>query len=318
MSAALERRYRSAVRWYPAKWRASNADAVVGTLLDVAEAENRDRPRASELRNLVANGLLARFAWIDRLYPSAVRDRAASLALGFGFSVAVITFFFYEWAPLAHTGYVDKVYGPAPEPFASGGSILSFLWIAALLAAVIRLGWLAKLLLVSTLGYSIWFAFGFEQSSVFERPNPLPIVVLALMAIVALTGRLTSRPLFIVVGAVGMGAWYMWDLREVFTWDQRLIPNQVWFPLTGDGAHFFLFVAGVIVLALVIAQRTLPAVAILVASLPILVAAWFSYMHTQDLEIALVLLVKIAAVIVVGLAVRKVLAMRRRNRVTKP
>lgn len=40
----LEIRYRQALRWYPRSWRAANADAVVGVLLDVADAEGRAAP----------------------------------------------------------------------------------------------------------------------------------------------------------------------------------------------------------------------------------------------------------------------------------
>jgi len=317
VSAALEQRYRSALRWYPAAWRSENADAVVGTLLDVADGDNRVRPRRGELANLAANGLLARFAWVDRLYPSAVRDRAASLALGFGFSVAVITLVFYEWAPWSHDGPIEQFFEPGFGPFASTGAVLSFIWIAAGLAALLRLGAVAKWLLVASLGFSAWFAFGFEQTTMFQRPDALEVVVLGLIALVALTGKLTNHPAHLGSGVLAMSAWYFWVLSEHIDFGERLNPGAIWMPLAGNGAHFYLTVAGLAAVAFVIAKRPIEAKAIVVASLPIAVAAWFAYVKAQDLQIGLELFVKIAVVIGLLITVRTGIRARRRRELSR-
>jgi len=47
---------RSALRLYPESWRAENEAVVVGTLLDVAESEQRSRPALGELLPLAARG----------------------------------------------------------------------------------------------------------------------------------------------------------------------------------------------------------------------------------------------------------------------
>lgn len=44
----MEDRCRRLLRWYPASWRAENGEVLLGTLLDVAEAERRERPSAGE------------------------------------------------------------------------------------------------------------------------------------------------------------------------------------------------------------------------------------------------------------------------------
>ena len=56
----LEAEYRSALRWYTAKWRRHNGEALVATLLDAAEASGRDNPSRPELRNLRSSGLRQR------------------------------------------------------------------------------------------------------------------------------------------------------------------------------------------------------------------------------------------------------------------
>ena len=61
----LERRYRAALRWYPASWRRANADALLGTLLDRADHEGRTEPTPAELRNLAVVGLRKR--WVTTL-----------------------------------------------------------------------------------------------------------------------------------------------------------------------------------------------------------------------------------------------------------
>ena len=49
---ALEQQYRTALRWYSTNWRLQNEDAMLGTLLDAAEGEDRVTPRKRELANL--------------------------------------------------------------------------------------------------------------------------------------------------------------------------------------------------------------------------------------------------------------------------
>ena len=78
MSADLERRYRRALGWYPRSWREKNADVVAGTLLDVADAEHRTRPRRGELANLAASGISTRLGVL--LEPWA-RNAISTIAL---------------------------------------------------------------------------------------------------------------------------------------------------------------------------------------------------------------------------------------------
>ena len=88
--------YRSGLRWYPKAWRKANEDVVVGTLLDVADAEGRTAPSRSELRDLRRSGLAAR---ADFFLPGAIRDRAAAISLGSGAGLALAFATGQVWAP---------------------------------------------------------------------------------------------------------------------------------------------------------------------------------------------------------------------------
>jgi hypothetical protein len=56
----LERHYCAAMRWYTAKRRRSNGDALLSTLVDQAEADGRHHPTVAELRNLARTGIRQR------------------------------------------------------------------------------------------------------------------------------------------------------------------------------------------------------------------------------------------------------------------
>ena len=49
------------LRWYPRQWRAEHGPVLVGTMMDAATAEGRDRPTAAERRSAAMHGLGARF-----------------------------------------------------------------------------------------------------------------------------------------------------------------------------------------------------------------------------------------------------------------
>lgn len=58
----IERQYRASMRWYSARWRRVHGEALLQTLLEGAEVEDRSRPTRSEQRNLAATGLRQRFS----------------------------------------------------------------------------------------------------------------------------------------------------------------------------------------------------------------------------------------------------------------
>ena len=134
MSAVLENQYRRTLRWYPSSWRAQNEEAVIGTLLDVAEGENRSQPRLSEQLNLAVNGLLTR---IGIFLPAGVRDGVAGVALATGTAFAATYFVFVDWTPW--TAADRAKFLPSNHnfgPFVNMGVILCALWGLGFLLAV--------------------------------------------------------------------------------------------------------------------------------------------------------------------------------------
>lgn len=74
---AQEARFRRLLRWYPRGWRAHHGEALLGTLLDLAEHEGRTSPSAGEGFAAAVNGLGTR---LDRRF--AFWSALAALAAG--------------------------------------------------------------------------------------------------------------------------------------------------------------------------------------------------------------------------------------------
>ena len=135
MSAVLERQYRRTLRSYPPSWRLHNEDAIIGTLLDVAEGENRTRARVSEQLNLTVNGLLA---WVGIFIPAAVRDGVAAVALATGTAFGIVYFVFFDWAPWTVINRAAILPGNHDfGPFVNPGVVVCGLWAVAFILAVV-------------------------------------------------------------------------------------------------------------------------------------------------------------------------------------
>ena len=201
MNAALEGRYRSALRWYPRAWRVENADAIVGTMLDQADAEARDVPRSGELRNLATSGIAAR---IERFAPQAVRDRVATIALALGFTSSLIMFVFAEWAPFATTGPWNNwrlpgevAYVPATlfetsgfGPFASANVVVYALWIVGFALAIFRFSHTAAVSIALTIPVLIWInSLPRYDEVVSMRVSTLGFIILGGLALLVAIGR---------------------------------------------------------------------------------------------------------------------------------
>ena len=121
--SALDEAYRAEMGWYPARWRAENEDALVALMTEVAEGEGRSVPTRADLRNLRANGLRARLAPLNRVFPANARDRASGIALGFGLGMALTVLVIQEWAPWARSLW-ESTTPPTLGPFHGWGGVL--------------------------------------------------------------------------------------------------------------------------------------------------------------------------------------------------
>jgi hypothetical protein len=79
--AALERRYRALLLWYPAAHRSIYGDEMLGVLMAAASARHQSHPGPAETLNLVGSGLRARLRAIGTGTDPAWRDALAIYSL---------------------------------------------------------------------------------------------------------------------------------------------------------------------------------------------------------------------------------------------
>lgn len=98
----LESRFHRLLKWYPSAWRSSHGDALIGTLLDAADAEGRTRPTGAEARSMRAHGFGERFTLRAALFSASsalIMSFAGLLALFVG--IDSVAQFGGGWIPLA-------------------------------------------------------------------------------------------------------------------------------------------------------------------------------------------------------------------------
>jgi hypothetical protein len=176
-----EQQYRRALRWYPIDWRNRNEDVVVGTLKDVAEEEGRSRPAAGELANLRLTGIAAHLNGLGRTIPAAVRDRAASVALGLGAAIAgggIVQNFTNSYTP----GY------PAIGGAGNLGFVFFAVWIAAFITALFGLRRAMIVLLATSIPVSIGMALLSQALGMYDHTHSMTMFFLALLAAIGVAG----------------------------------------------------------------------------------------------------------------------------------
>jgi len=207
--SGIENRYRSALRWYPASWRDVNQDVVLSTLLDVADAEGRDRPTARERLDLAANGIRTS---VERGLPRSVRDRASALALGIGAAFAAVYLYFFE---LDGSGggslggeKAELVFGPDRDfgwgPFASAAAVVMLAWIFAFVAGILGGRRIMMVALAASVAAGVVVVAGGEADWAVLRPAATTLFVLAGLAAVAVIGDPGRTPR--TVGWSGLSA----------------------------------------------------------------------------------------------------------------
>jgi MFS family permease len=210
----LETRYRTVLLWYPSSWREQNADAVVGTLLDEADAAGRTQPRLTELASLAINGLVARLRG-DGIMGTISRDHLATLALGAGLALTLIMFVTSEWAPWAtEPNHLDPMF-PAFGPFASAAVIINFLWFAAfglMLAGFVP--WGRLVLVLAGVGSIAAIVLVNETPLLYARPPASALSFLIVLAVLACSGRPT--PAMGVRAAAGTAAFFTVFMFQIF------------------------------------------------------------------------------------------------------
>ena len=281
MSAELERRYRGTLDWYPSVWREANADAVLGTLLDEAEATGRDRPSVAQTLNLLVFGLRER---ARTALPASVRDRASALAWGLGAAISAVMFVATEWAPWSggnpsvlpwKSGDMGLPLEASFGPFTSAGAVVLGLWIAAFVVAVAGAGSIARWILAATIPASVALVAFDSQSWAMLRPTSTGLVLLGAFALIAMQGSpTTSRRgrVWLLVSAIGAIGFVLPLAFRVTEWNVLYdwwIPRMIW----GDVVRplpYLAVLAGVVLIAAVARRYAWAGAALLLCVPPVL------------------------------------------------
>jgi hypothetical protein len=255
-----EQAYRAALRWYPRSWRNQNEDVVVGTLLDVADAEGRVTPARDELRDLRQSGLSAR---ADVILLGAIRDRVAAISLGAGTAFALAMLTGQAWSPWGAQGSPAE---PIPDGIVWQILIHPGLWVLAALAALA--GWtiLARVFLVATLPASL-IAVTSADVSYLLRPSFFMLVMMGVLALLACVGR-PPRPWQLIVTGITAAAIASW-ITFIGPFAGSYFPRGGLIDLTASPLPALLMFIATIVF--VLRSGRLAAAAVMVASTPWLV-----------------------------------------------
>ncbi|GAB3607232.1 hypothetical protein GCM10027413_26410 [Conyzicola nivalis] len=295
MSASLERRYRAALDWYPSAWRAENGEAMLGTLLDEAEATGREKPRLGDLANLAVFGLKSRLHRLSVAVPARIRDRVSAITLATGFSFALVMFVGAEWAPWDVRGPWNgwtadwRPMGsdvPGFGPFASAAVGLYALWIAAFVLASIGLPRIASITLLLTLPTSlVLLDLGSRVETmrfVSLAPRGHVLLLLAVLAVIASFGLATRRgqrargalwllasaalALVALVGHAAPGFTYLDALNQGWAFENRLAPVYIWDTLIDPAFYLAVLTVGGVVF--IVRSRYEWAIAVGLAAVP--------------------------------------------------
>jgi hypothetical protein len=190
----LEMQYRQVLRWYPQRWRRKNGDAMVGTLLDIADAERRVSPAEGELRSLRLSGLRHHLGSAGHWIPNSVRDRAAGIALGLGASMGLAGIAFNLIVPPNVEAVVARV-GELkwmPHLFGAFGGdavILYGMWVIAGLFGMTGLRRLARILAALTVPVAVVIYVMRGQLSELLTASSTTLGSMELLALLVLAGQ---------------------------------------------------------------------------------------------------------------------------------
>jgi hypothetical protein len=306
MSTGLERSYRRALRWYPRGWREKNADVVAGTLLDVADAEHRDRARRGELANLAASGIATRLGVM--LEPQA-RNAISTIALATGFAYPVVYLLFQLWSMLAlpRPPYAAPILSVLSVP----GPIVAATWVLVLILALTRRRRGVKLAIAVAILASIVLSLSYRLPGISTEWYGLTttsMAFLALLGVLVLIGTpARGVRLLIPTGiafAVIAGSYLATQLvLQGLYFDERFFWNNFSGTLT-----ILLAIAALAVVVLGLAHHRVAAQTVAVSAIPWALVV-FRFAASQDLWNTLGLLG--IAVALVGFGALLPLAFRR-------
>jgi hypothetical protein len=198
-SAALERRYRRLLAWYPARHRSIYGDEMLGVLMAAATARGSGRPGVAESLNLIGSGLRARIGTIGTGTDPAWRDALAVYSLVAPVLVTAAIYrapwflSFLLWGRGGSRGGIDPLtlfhFYTLPLPFQLAGYAKYLITIASPLTPVVlgllglrRTGLLTAAVLLSWTALQASLSWEIQASNTVAFLALLAVEVVALMA----------------------------------------------------------------------------------------------------------------------------------------
>lgn len=185
--------YHRLLALYPASWRRRNGAAIVGALLDQAEAEGRARPSWSDVSSLALGGIQERLAIGSR----ASWFGPAALGAGAGLSFAYL---FVSWAPLS--GIPGSL-----GPFSNPSVLVCALWLASFILSLASHSRAAGLLVAVCVPSEIALAI-LSDALHWQGPGWATVSVFAILGLVA-SGGSGSRKSLAAMSAASTAALIM-------------------------------------------------------------------------------------------------------------
>jgi hypothetical protein len=265
---------------------------MVGTLLDVAESENRATPSRAELRDLRRAGLSAR---ADSVLRAELRDRVGALSLGAGTALALAAGTGQLWSAWDAQGSPAE---PRPDGVVWQILIQPGLWVLAAVAALV--GWRAvsRVALIASVPATL-IAVVSTDVSFLLRPSTFALVMFGVLALAACVGTPPRRWQLIATGTA---------VLLIASWLAVLGPfARTYFPRGGlvdlIGSWWPTAVLLVATVVLLVLRRRVAAAAVMIAAAPWLIAViadqlWFTGVGSEVGYLVRPLLVGAIAMIV--------------------
>jgi hypothetical protein len=123
-ASGLSRAYVNLLAWYSPEWRAQHGEAMLGTLLDQADAESRTRVSLAERAELITGGLR------ERLLSTRHPTRPNVVALS-AVTVLSVYYFSVAWSP-GH--FAPGFIGPFSNPSVIAGVLIVGAFVSVMLS----------------------------------------------------------------------------------------------------------------------------------------------------------------------------------------
>lgn len=199
MSTLDETPWRRALHAYPASWRQRHGEAMLGTLLDEADALARTEPTRGDRLALLRGGLAVRLGgWM----PPAARDALATASAATGLALSVMFGVFSGFTVRMDWRLPPE--GQNPDLQASPGLVMAGLWAIAFVLILCGAARAARITLAATAvaGVGVYLV---AQLDPLAGPRAITTATLTVLALIALLAPVRARVAAAVTATVTTG-----------------------------------------------------------------------------------------------------------------